>query len=205
MGVLPDGGIAYSDSSAYAIKVAAPDGGGVVRTITRPFRPEPVTERIQEEYKRKREEMREQGLSASGASSASGSTGRITVIRASGTGSGGPGGASGGSGGGLPSGGVPGNFSLSITEAPFYHEIPVVHSLSTTWEGAIWVVRQGDEILEAGPIDVLTSDGEYVGTYPTGATKVPHAFGPDGLAAFIELDEYDVASVVVRRLPVEVR
>ena len=34
---------------------------------------------------------------------------------------------------------------------------------------------------------------------------MPDAFGPDGLAVFIELDEFDVASVVVRRLPVEVR
>lgn len=34
---------------------------------------------------------------------------------------------------------------------------------------------------------------------------MPDAFGPDGLAAFIELDEFDVPSVVVRRLPVEVR
>ncbi len=44
-----------------------------------------------------------------------------------------------------------------------------------------------------------------MGTYPTGATAMPDAFGPDGLAAFIELDELDVASVVVRRLPAEVR
>ena len=49
-------------------------------------------------------------------------------------------------------------------------------------------MRQGDEILEDGPIDVLTADGEYVGTYRTGATRMPNAFGPDGLAVFIERD-----------------
>ena len=70
----------------------------------------------------------------------------------------------------------------------------------TTWDGRIWVMRQGDELLEDGPIDVLTADGEYLGTYSMGATKMPDAFGPDGLIAFVELDEFDVAKVVVRRL-----
>lgn len=42
-------------------------------------------------------------------------------------------------------------------------------------------------------------------TLKVGATEMPHAFGPDGLAAFIELDEFRLASVVVRRLPPEVR
>ena len=34
---------------------------------------------------------------------------------------------------------------------------------------------------------------------------MPDAFGPNGLAAFIELDEFDVATVVVRRLGDRVR
>ena len=38
-----------------------------------------------------------------------------------------------------------------------------------------------------------------------GATEMPNAFGPDGLTAFIERDEFDVASVVARRLPADVR
>ena len=90
-------------------------------------------------------------------------------------------------------------------ERPFYHEIPVLHDLSTTWEGRIWVQRRGERPESGGPIDVVTRDGEYVGTYSAEATAMPDAFGPDGLAAFIELDEFDVASVVVRRLPAEVR
>ena len=94
---------------------------------------------------------------------------------------------------------------MTIGEAPFYSVIPVIQRLSVTWEGRIWVMRQGDEILEDGPIDVLTGNGEYMGTYRTGATKMPNAFGPDGLAAFIELDEFEVPSVVVRRLPAGVR
>ena len=56
-----------------------------------------------------------------------------------------------------------------------------------------------------GPIDVLTPDGGYIGTFPVGTTAMPGVFGPDGLAAFIEFDEMDVARVVVRRLPEVVR
>ena len=81
----------------------------------------------------------------------------------------------------------------------------MLRSLVTTWDGRIWVQRWGDEPESAGPIDVLTAEGEYIGTYPIGATKMPDAFGPDGLAAFIEFDEFEVASVAVRRLPTEVR
>ena len=65
--------------------------------------------------------------------------------------------------------------------------------------------RRGEEPESDGPIDVLTAEGAYVGTYSTGATEMPDAFGPDGLAAFIERDELDVPRVVVRRLPAEVR
>ena len=67
------------------------------------------------------------------------------------------------------------------------------------------MMRQGESLLEDGPIDVLSTDGEYVGTYAAGAMTMPDAFGPDGLAAFVELGEFDVSRVVVRRLPVEVR
>lgn len=43
-GVLPDGGVAFADSSTYTVKVADA-GAGVVRVLTRPFPPEPVTGR----------------------------------------------------------------------------------------------------------------------------------------------------------------
>ena len=44
-GVLPDGRVAFADSSTYTVKVAEA-GAGVVRILTRPFQPEPVTGRI---------------------------------------------------------------------------------------------------------------------------------------------------------------
>lgn len=86
-----------------------------------------------------------------------------------------------------------------------YPEIPVLRSLSATWDGRIWVVRRGEDPDADGPIDVVTADGRYLGTFATCATAMPGAFGPSGLAAFIEFDEFDVSRVVVRRLPAAVR
>ena len=40
----------------------------------------------------------------------------------------------------------------------------------------------------------------YLGSYRTGTTEMPDAFGPDGLVAFIERNEMDVQTVVVKRV-----
>ena len=166
MGVLPDGRIVYSDSSTYALKLTSRGGGEAAHIVTRPFKPEPVTDKIKEEH------------------------GKAPVVYRATSSSG---------------DGEPASLSIELPEAPFYHELPVLRALYTTWEGRIWVHRRGDEPESDGPIDILTAEGEYVGTYRASETEMPDAFGPGGLAAFIELDEFDVASVVVRRLPVEVR
>jgi len=49
VGALPDGGVAFTDSTTYAIKVAGPDGG-TTRILTRPIRPAPLTGRLRAEY-----------------------------------------------------------------------------------------------------------------------------------------------------------
>ena len=164
--VLPDGGVIYSDSSTYALRIWSPESGEVVRVVNRPFRPQPVTSRVMEEYKQGSEARNLLALAAGWAAGA----------------------------------GV-----ADVPEFSFYPEVSVIRALSATWEGRIWVERRGDELESDGPIDVVTADGEYVGTFPAGATKMPDALGPDGLAAFIERDDLGVASVVVRRLPAEVR
>ena len=195
-GLLPDGRIVYADSTAWVLNVTAPGGGPAVRRITRPLHPRPVTPRIEEEYKRLMEERREaaSSVSAGGAQTVVNSVfipiGGITPPS---------------TGGGLPAGVEGGEISINMGEPSFYPELPVIDGLSATWQGRIWVKRRGDELLADGPIDVVTGDGDYVGTYAAGATRMPDAFGPDGLAAFIELDELEVATVVVRRLPAEVR
>ena len=64
VGTLPGGGVAFSDSSAYAIKLVNPDGA-VSRVLSRPFHPEPVTGRILEaEVERQLEEYADQAESA---------------------------------------------------------------------------------------------------------------------------------------------
>ena len=182
-GVLPDGGVVHTDSSAYALKVTPANASGVTRIIRRPMQPEPMTSAIQEAYKERREAAREESGSGGGISMI------MTRARAS------SGGAS-----------QPGqSVSFELSEPGYYPEIPVIRGLATTWEGHIWVQRRGDLPEDDGPIDVLTAMGEYVGTFPTGAIEMPDAFGPDGMAAFIELDDFDVASVVVRRLPTAIR
>ena len=170
-GALPGGGLVYTDSSAYAIKVAA-GNGALTRVLSRPFRPEPVTDRIRDrEIERQLEENEERVAQ---------SDPRLAAARAE-----------------------LGRRRISSME--FYHEVPVIRDLQTSWEGTIWVLRRGEEPASDGPIDVLAPDGRYIGTFAAGTTAMPDAFGPDGLAAFIERDEFDVASVAVRRLPVGVR
>lgn len=170
-GALPGGELVYTDSSAYAIKVAA-GNGELTRVLTRPFQPEPVTARIRDrEIERQLEEEEERAARRNSRFAAA----LAEMARE------------------------------RIQNMEFYHEVPVVRDLQTSWEGTIWVLRRGEEPASDGPIDVLTPDGRYIGTFAAGTTAMPDAFGPDGLAAFIERDEFDVASVVVRRLPADVR
>ena len=87
----------------------------------------------------------------------------------------------------------------------FFPEIPVIRGLATTWEGHIWVLRRGEAPTGDGPIDVLAADGRYLGSHRAGATRIPAAFGPDGLVAFIETNELDVQTVTVKRIVSEPR
>ena len=88
-----------------------------------------------------------------------------------------------------------------IEAMEFFDEVPVVLSLKTSWEGTIWVRHRGDERTEGSRIDLITPEGRYLGTFAPGSTAMPSAFGPNGLAAFVETDDLDVSYVVVKRLP----
>ena len=147
--------------------------GRISSILARPFSPEPVTERVMRAEKDRRLRDREDRPE----SSVSRSGDRMTV---SGTGA---------------------RARERIETLEFAEEVPVVRDLRTSWRGRIWVLRRGDEPVSDGPIDILASDGRYLGSYRAGATELPDAFGPGGLAAFIERDELDVQTVVVKRLP----
>ena len=167
-GVLPDGTVVHSDSSAYHLRLTPPGARRVERVIARPISPRPVTSAVKEAYVRWREAEREARLRRAEEAGV-----RLTLMGGS--------------------------------EPPFYPVLPVIEALAATWDGRIWVQRRGDAWDGGGPIDVLTPAGDYVGTFAAGSTAMPDAFGPGGLAAFVEFDEFEVASVVVRRLPAAVR
>ena len=178
VGALPDGAVAYTDSSAYAIKVISPDGN-LVRVLTRPISPEPVTDRIKEAEIQRQLALLE-GTDNLGADRAGGRRGAMMAQMA--------------------------QFRrASIESMEFHDEIPVLSALKTSWDGTIWARRHGEGVTRDGPIDLLAPDGRYLGTLRADATAMPSAFGPDGLVAFVERDELDVPTVVVRRLPPALR
>ncbi len=173
VGGLPGGGMAFADSSAYAIKITDSDGT-MRRILTRPLQPEPVTDRIREEERARRLEELEREVESSDP--------------------------------------LPERFAAMAERAlevqrndiealRFFDEIPIVRDLQTGWEGTIWIQRAGVYAVGDGPVDVLAADGRYLGSFRAGAATIPAAFGPDGLVAFVEMDELDVEYVVVRRLP----
>ena len=172
--VLPDGTIAYADSSTYAIKLVRP-GGPVFDVLRRPISPMPVTDAIrrrmidillqamedqEDEAAEEADPLRRQAMDA---------------------------------------------FRKRAEENESYHEVPVLMGLRATWDGALWIARIGEDLDDASPIDVFGADREYVGTFAAEEARMPAAFGPDGLVAFWEFDELDVPTIVVKRLPEEVR
>ena len=174
--ILPDGTIAYCDSSAYAIKLARA-GGPVIDVLRRPVAPEPVTPRIRsaviaEEIRIEREYVAE--IASAGAEMS---------IRE-----------------------MLDESRRQIENGKFFEEVPVVRGVRATWDGGLWIRRRGAEPWDnEGPIDVFEADREYVGTLAAGAPGMPATFGPDGLVVFWEFDELDVPTIVVKRLPEEVR
>ena len=163
---LPTGGVAFSDSSAYAIKLTDASGS-ISRILRRPIRPLPVTERMKHEERERRLEEE--------------SNRQVTALE-----------------GGDP---PPQILTMinryleaqraAVENMQFYPEVPVVAAVRVTWEGTLWIERSMEPgSSEPGPIDVIGSGGRYVGTFPAGQLKMPDAFGPDGLVAFIETDKH---------------
>ena len=185
VGALPGGGFVFSDSSAYAIKMVRP-GGAVARILTRPFHAEPVSDRIREQETERQLAILEKGFDPGGPTRMVWSPGAGRAVEAVSP--------------DLPEASRREIRRLFVETLQFYSEVPVVRALGTTGDGNIWVQRRGEEPASDGPIDVLDIDGRYLGSYPTGAIEMPAAFGPGGLMAFIETDEFDLQSVVVRRL-----
>ncbi len=87
-----------------------------------------------------------------------------------------------------------------VEERTFADEVPVLYDLKVDWEDRIWVERRGPTGQGDGPTDIVTPDGDYIGTLPPDGLRTPDAFGPGGLLAYIEHDDMDVPTVRVIRL-----
>ena len=87
-----------------------------------------------------------------------------------------------------------------VEERTFADEVPVLYDLKVDWEDRIWLERRGPTGQGDGPTDIVTTDGDYIGTLPPDGLRTPDAFGPDGLLAYIEHDDMEVPTVRVIRL-----
>ncbi len=175
----PDGGVAVVDSSAYAVKIVDATGRHV-RTITRPtVEPRRVTDRIRNrEIERRVDQIQSGG----------GPQMRIVTDNGSGATE-------------MPQDQIRQMQIARLENTPFWPEIPVTRAMRVGWDGLIWLERAQVDPTEPGPIDLFRSDGSYVGTLDADEeVRTPSAFGPDGLAAWIEEDEFEVRTVRVGRL-----
>jgi len=184
--VLPDGTIAYSDSTGYVIRIARP-GGEVIDELRRPLSPEAVTDRIRRASIENA--IREfEGEGAFGGQSGDPELAEMAAALAP------------------MMEQMMDAFRESAEKREFYPEIAVVRGVRASWDGALWIQRRGEEPWDdAGPIDVFNAAREYVGTFAAEDLDMPVAFGPGGMVAHWEFDELDVPTLVVRRLPEEVR
>lgn len=82
----------------------------------------------------------------------------------------------------------------------FADEVPVIGDLKADWDDRVWVTRSGADGGDDGPIDIVAPDRRYIGTLAADGLRTPDAFGPDGLLAYIDLDELEVPTVRVVRL-----
>lgn len=176
---LPSGGVAFSDSSAYAIKITG-SSGAVLRILRRPIRPLPATETLRRaERERRLERLRNRPGSVTGNPGPEDMAFMNALIEGQ---------------------------LREVENMRFYAEVPVVAAIQTTWEGTLWIQRSAVPGAEdPGPIDVLTTDGRYVGTLAPDIVSMPDAFGPGGLVAFVEAEAFDVPVITVRRLPPRIR
>ena len=193
---LPEGRVAFSDTTAYLIKVTDA-AGGVDRVLVRSFAPRNWDDRTAGAFREYLRTSVDEAMALGG-----NRAGLIGML------------------------GGPSALRQRADDWEPENAIPHVAALETTWDGTIWALRTpargfidvdymgmietamhstptGLTAAGPGPIDVITPEGEYLGTIPD--TRMPNALGPDGLVAYVTLDEFDVPTVVVRRVPEGIR
>lgn len=172
LAVRADGHLAVADSTAYEVKLIDADGN-VAGTFGRPIAPAVVTDAIREATRAHRIEALSvsSGIGFMGQQMSSAESARMRET-----------------------------FMKQVETMIFADEIPVIAGVAVDWEGRIWIMRSPLAVGGDPLTDILTAEGDYVGTLPAGGLAIPDAFGPDGLIAYIEADEMDVQRVRVTRL-----
>ncbi|MDE2879383.1 6-bladed beta-propeller [Candidatus Palauibacter soopunensis] len=184
LGVLRDGRIALADSIGYRIKLLDASGR-VTDLLERPLAPVPVTGAIRDaERQRRLEALRSRDGGTASVQQVGGPPGAVSpearrnamreALRRTGD---------------------------RIRDMVFPAEIPVIANVAVDWNDRVWIQRSAPPG-ETGPTDVLAADGRYLGTIPSDGLRIPEAFGPEGLAAYIERDAFDIQRVRVVRLAV---
>ena len=178
---LPDGEIVMADSAVgYRLQIIASDGtvGGI---LERPVAPWPVSEEAKSaERERLASQVSERQLARAREEMQS-----LMGIRFTNE---------------VDMSSVQADYLAGLEDRRFASHIPVIHHLMTDWDGLIWVARSDSVGGEDGPIDLITADGGYVGTWQPGDLGLPLAFGPEGLMAYRRIDEFGRPSILVVRL-----
>ncbi len=180
-GVLPDGGLAVRQDDDWSIRITDASGS-VQRLLTRPFAARNVTRRDQDDA---RDQQREQLRTSGGPTTTVVSGGRGSTV------------AFGGSSTGRTM--TEAEIEEQVKQMTFADRIPAIRRITVDATGRIWVERNPGHVRDTSPIDLIASDGRYIGTV-TG-TAIPMAVSSTGLAAWVEKTDLDVEQVVVRRLP----
>lgn len=188
LGVLRDGRVALADSVGYRVKLL--DAAGIlVSTLERPVPPVAVTPAIEAAERERRLASLESGGGGGGG-------GAMTLSITA---------AAGAAGLGNPMDSEAMREAMRrmqedrIRDLMFPEEMPVIRNIAVDWSDRIWVQRSALPG-ETGPIDILSADGRYFGSLAPEGLRIPRAFGPDGLLAYVERDELDIQRVVVVRL-----
>ena len=178
-GILPNGALALSTEQDYRIQLI--QNGKVTRLLERPFKARKVTEADKAKERERRRKQMERGGGA--------------IITRSETRGGAGGGVSSVNMGSMPKADV----DAMIKDMTFNDYMPVLMGMYVDPRGRLWVQRAGKEVGQDGPIDLISANGQYLGTVV--GQKLPAAVSVSGRAAYVERDDMDVERVMVKKLP----
>lgn len=171
---LPDGRLAVVDSTDYRVRFVG--GADPAADVVRALSPRPVDDAVREAEKARRTRAIQEApprLMQSNSDGVQSEVANEAILR----------------------------LELARIDGMGFHDVvPTLRDLGVDADGNLWVGRSGSAPDRAGPIDVVAPDGEYVGTLAADRISMPDAFGPNGLVAFITVDDLGATRVDVGRL-----